>query len=270
MKSTQSGINYQENAWWFIIANGQIVLQPQGSFVPYGNLDDLPLPEQLVCNKVKIGVYHASPCYLIELSEPSDVGLGEYTDLRFLLGRVDDSLFDMAGRAFQIALFYKTHQYCGQCGEKMQPINWEIAMKCYHCQHRCYPRVSPCIIVGIRKENKILLALHQRHKKNNRPVFTVLAGFVDAGETLENCVEREVYEESNIKVKNIEYVTSQPWPFPHSLMMGFLAEYDSGEIKIDKRELCSAAWYDVDNLPDLPNPGTLARKLIDKMVTQSH
>lgn len=268
MKSTQSSINYQENAWWFIIAKGQIVLQPQGDFIPYGNLEDLPFPAQLASEKIKIGVYQSSPCYLVRLPDQSDVGLGEYTDLRFLLGRVDDALFNMTGRAFQMVLFYQTHQYCGQCGEKMQAINWEVAMKCYHCQHRCYPRVSPCIIVGIRKDNKILLALHQRHKKNNLPIYTVLAGFVEAGETLEACVQREVYEESHIKVKNIEYVTSQPWPFPHSLMMGFIAEYESGEIKIDSRELCSADWYDVNNLPDLPNQGTLARQLINTIVTQ--
>ena len=268
MKSTKLKVNYQENAWWFIIAKGQIVLQPQGNFVPYGNLDDLPIPGQLISNKIKIGEYQASPCYLVELSEQLDVGLGEYSNLRFLLGRVEDALFDMAGRAFQIALFYQTHQYCGQCGEKMQAIHWEIAMKCYHCQHRCYPRVSPCIIVGIRKKNKILLALHQRHKKDNMPIFTILAGFTEPGETLESCVRREVYEESGIKIKNLQYITSQPWPFPHSLMMGYIAEYESGEIKIDPKELCSAAWYETDNLPVLPNSGTLARKLIDKLVAQ--
>ena len=268
MKSTKLNINYQQDAWWFIIAKGQIVLQPQGDFIPYGNLDDLPIPAQLISNKIKIGEYQSSPCYLVELSEQLDVGLGEYSSLRFLLGRVKDALFDMAGRAFQIALFYRTHQYCGQCGEKMHAIDWEIAMKCYHCQHRCYPRISPCIIVGIRKENKILLALHQRHQKSNSPVFTVLAGFTEPGETLEHCVQREVYEESGIKIKKIQYVTSQPWPFPHSLMMGYIAEYESGEIKIDPRELCSAAWYEVDKLPVIPNSGTLAKKLIDKLVSQ--
>lgn len=268
MKSKELDLNYQENAWWFIVAKGQIVLQPQGNFIPYGNLDDLPFPDSLIRNKIKIGEYQASPCYLVELSEQLDVGLGEYSSLRFLLGRVEDGLFDMAGRAFQISLFYQTHKYCGQCGKEMHVIDWEIAMKCYHCQHRCYPRVSPCIIVGIRKGKKILLALHQRHKKNNAPVYTVLAGFTEPGETLENCVRREVYEESGIKVKNIQYVTSQPWPFPHSLMMGYIAEYESGDINIDPRELCSAAWYEVDNLPVLPNPGTLARKLIDQLVRQ--
>ena len=269
MKSTSLNINFQENAWWFIIANDQILLQPQGDFIPYGNLDDLPLSAELVTHKIKLGVYQSSPCYLVILPDQHDLGFGAYEDLRFLLGRVDDLLFDMAGRAFQIKLFYQTHQYCGQCGEKMHAIHWEVAMKCYHCQHRCYPRISPCIIVGIRKENKILLALHQRHQKNNHPIYTVLAGFVEAGETLEACIHREVYEEAHIKVKNIEYVGSQPWPFPHSLMMGYIADYESGEIRIDHKELCSADWYDMDNLPHVPDHGTLARQLINKLVTQS-
>ncbi|WP_413700132.1 NAD(+) diphosphatase [Psychromonas sp. KJ10-10] len=261
-------MNTEKNCWWFIVAEGQILLQPQGDFIPYGNLDDLSLDEALVSEKVELGHYQSSPCYLVEFKTQIDVGFGEYSDLRTLLGTVDDRLFDIAGRAFQISLFYKTHQFCGQCGEKMQAIDWEIAMQCQHCKHRCYPRVSPCIIVGIRKEKQILLALHRRHQKSNNQVYTVLAGFTEAGETLEHCVEREVYEESGIKITNIEYVTSQPWPFPHSLMMGFTADYLSGDIKIDPRELSSATWYDVDNLPALPVEGTLARKLINQMISQ--
>jgi NAD+ diphosphatase len=262
-------MNTQKNCWWFIIAQRQILLQPQGDLIPYGNLDDLPLTESLVSEKIEIGEYQSSPCYLVEFKEPLDIGFGEYTELSSLLGVVDDRLFDIAGRAFQLVLFYKTHRYCGQCGQEMQTIDWEIAMQCYQCKHRCYPRVSPCIIVGIRKENKILLALHRRHQKNNNLVYTVLAGFTEAGETLEHCVEREVFEESGIKINNIEYVTSQPWPFPHSLMMGYTADYLSGEIKIDPRELYSADWYDIDDLPNLPNKGTLARKLINRMISQA-
>lgn len=261
-------MNTEKNCWWFIIAEGQILLQPQGDFIPYGNLDDLSLDKALVSEKTELGHYQSSPCYLVEFKTQIDVGFGEYSDLRNLLGTVDDRLFDIAGRAFQISLFYKTHQFCGQCGEKMQAIDWEIAMQCQHCKHRCYPRVSPCIIVGIRKEKQILLALHRRHHKSNNQVYTVLAGFTEAGETLEHCVEREVYEESGIKINNIKYVTSQPWPFPHSLMMGYTADYLSGDIKIDPRELCSAAWYDINNLPALPVEGTLARKLINQMISE--
>lgn len=255
-----------QNAWWFFLSEGKLVALNKGDFIPFGDITELPFPEGVTSNKRLLGTYQEQPCYLVEVEASSDVGLGEYVTLRSLLGRMNDRLFDMAGRAFQMALFYKTHQFCGQCGHKMKEIDWEIAMKCYHCQHRVYPRVSPCIIVAIRKEKKILLALHQRHQKSNYPVYTTLAGFTEAGETLETCVEREVFEEVGIKVKNIQYVTSQPWPFPHSLMMGFTADYDSGEIKVDENELIEANWYNIDDLPVIPKYGTIARKLIDKMV----
>jgi len=256
-------VSMKKNCWWFIVAQGQILLQPQGELVPYGNLDDLPLTEEMVAGKVKIGEYQSSPCYLVELEQQLDVGFGEYSDLRSMMGVVDDRLFDMAGRAFQLAHFYQTHQFCGQCGHKMHKIDWEVATKCYECNHRCYPRVSPCMIVAVGKGKQILLALHRRHQQDNLNIYTTLAGFTEAGETLEQCVEREVFEEVGLKVKDINYVASQPWPFPHSLMMGYTAEYLSGEIKIDPRELASAAWYDIDDLPNLPNEGTIARKLIN-------
>jgi NAD+ diphosphatase len=263
--TTHSQKSTERDAWWFFVSEGEIVLQPQGEFIPYGNLQDLPISKEMTKNKIKLGTFQSSPCYLLSLDKKPDIGMGEYLGLRSILGKVNDELFDMAGRALQIALFYKTHQYCGQCATPMRTIKWENAMHCDSCGHRVYPRVSPCIIVAIRKENQILLALHKRHNADN-PMFTVLAGFTEAGETLEQCVEREVFEESAIRIKNIEYVKSQPWPFPHSLMMGFVADYESGEIKVDPRELVSASWYDLDNLPKIPNIGTIARKLINKVI----
>ena len=262
--------SHPRDAWWFIISKNEIVLQPQGRFIPYGNTNDLPFSSNLVKTKIKIGMLESSPCYLISLPEQVDMGLGEYVSLRSILGKVDDALFYMAGRALQLNLFYKTHQFCGQCGSNMFPIKWEFAMQCPNddCSHRCYPRISPCMIVAIRKDKQILLALHKRHNTDN-PIFTNLAGFTEAGETMEECVEREVFEESNLKVTNIQYVASQPWPFPHSLMMGFVADYASGEINVDPHELTNAAWYDIDNLPPLPNIGTIARKLINKVVEEA-
>ena len=257
-------ITADENAWWFVLSQGKLVALDKGDFIPFGCIDELPFPAAMTNNKRLLGHYADNPCYLVEVEGSLDIGLGEYVTLRSLLGRVHDLLFDMAGRALQISLFYKTHQFCGQCGQTMQPIDWEVAMKCYHCQHRTYPRVSPCIIVAIRKGKQILLALHNRHQKDNYPVYTTLAGFTEAGETLEACVEREVFEEVGLKIKNIKYIASQPWPFPHSLMMGFTADYASGEINIDPHELIAAAWYEVDNLPVIPRHGTIARKLIEK------
>ena len=124
------------------------------------------------------------------------------------------------------------------------------------------------LLSAIRKDKEILLALHQRHYQSNDEIYTVLAGFAEAGETLEECLLREVYEEVGIKVKNIRYVRSQPWPFPHSLMMAYIADYDSGDICVDADEIYSAAWYAKDNLPTLPNKGTVARELINQVLAE--
>ncbi len=266
--STELMNSDQKKSWWFIIANNEIVLEPQARFIPYGSIKDLSFSNLLVKNKINIGIFEYSPCYLISLENKIDIGIGEYTQLRAILGKVDDPLFAIAGRALQLDLFYKTHQFCGQCGHKMHPSNCEFAMQCANnkCKHLCYPRISPCVIVAICKGKQILLALHKRHSLDTK-ILTNLAGFVEAGETLEQCIEREIFEESNIKVKNIQYVASQPWPFPHSLMMGFIADYASGDIKVDPTELISAQWYDFNDLPPLPNIGTIARKLINKVVS---
>ncbi|MGL4085564.1 NAD(+) diphosphatase, partial [Escherichia coli] len=154
-------------------------------------------------------------------------------------------------------------KYCGYCGHEMYPSKTEWAMLCSHCRERYYPQIAPCIIVAIRRDDSILLAQHTRHRNG---VHTVLAGFVEVGETLEQAVAREVMEESGIKVKNLRYVTSQPWPFPQSLMTAFMAEYDSGEIVIDPKELLEANWYRYDDFPLLPPPGTVARRLIEDTV----
>ena len=175
----------------------------------------------------------------------------------------DVGLFQLAGRGVQLAEFYRSHKYCGYCGHTMHPSKTEWAMLCSHCRERYYPQIAPCIIVAIRREDSILLAQHTRHRNG---IHTVLAGFVEVGETLEQAVAREVMEESSIKVKNLRYVTSQPWPFPMSLMTAFMAEYDSGEIVIDQKELLEANWYRYDDLPLLPPPGTVARRLIEDTV----
>jgi len=141
-------------------------------------------------------------------------------------------------------------------------VSWEMAMHCHTCQHRSYPRVSPCIIVAIRHQNKILLAQGPQHLKSG--FFSTLAGFVESGETLEEAVHREVFEEVGVKIKNVEYFNSQPWPFPHSLMVGYLAEFESGDIVVDGKEILKADWFDIDNLPIVPPKFSIAGRLIEE------
>jgi NAD+ diphosphatase len=182
--------------------------------------------------------------------------------LRQLLNE-DPGLFQLAGRGVQLAEFYRSHRWCGYCGHEMHASKREFACLCSHCRERYYPQIAPCIIVAIRRGDEILLANHARQRNN---IYTVLAGFVEVGETIEQAVAREVMEESNVRVKNVRYVTSQPWPFPQSLMMAFMAEYDGGELQHDGKELLDAGWFRFDALPLLPPPGTVARRLIEDTV----
>ncbi len=165
----------------------------------------------------------------------------------------------LAARARSLALWVKSMNYCSACGGKLADAKDETAVDCPICSTRRYPSFSPAIIVLVTKGDKILLARHA-HRATN--VYTCLAGYVEQGETLEECVVREVFEEVSLKVKNVKYIKSQPWPFPNQLMFGYTCEWESGEIDIDTEELAEADWYTKDNLPDIPNHGTIARYLI--------
>lgn len=181
--------------------------------------------------------------------------------LRELLMVLPEQLFAEASRAWQYSAFLQTHQFCGRCGGRAHQLADEMATHCDACHHRCYPRVSPCIIVSIRHQNQILLAQGVRHQKTG--FFSTLAGFVESAESLEQAVHREVFEEVGIKVKNVRYFDSQAWPFPHSLMCGFLADYAGGELNPDPSEILSAHWFEPSNLPKTPPKVSIAGRLIE-------
>ena len=180
--------------------------------------------------------------------------------LRSLLGLIDDDTFRVAGLASQIINWDNTHRYCGQCGTLMEVKKDERAKICPKCGFVSFPRISPAIITAVIKDSCILLARAHRFPPG---LYSVLAGFVEPGETLEECLKREVREEVGIEVKNIMYFGSQPWPFPHSLMIAFTSDYAGGEINIDKNELGDAGWFSSSNLPQIPIRGTIARELIE-------
>ena len=164
-----------------------------------------------------------------------------------------------AGKAFQILYWDEHSHFCPVCGTAMEHQT-PIMKKCPNCGNEMYPPVSTAIIVLIRKGDEILLV----HARNFRGTFYgLVAGFLEAGETLEECVEREVFEETGLKVKNITYFSNQPWPYPSGLMVGFIADYESGEIKLQEDELTAAAFYSKDNLPEIPRKLSIARRLID-------
>lgn len=174
-----------------------------------------------------------------------------------------DALFAIACRAIQIINWDKNHQFCSRCGSNIIIKLDERAKVCHQCNLHFYPKFSPSIIVAIEKNDEILLA---RSPHFYPGMYSVLAGFVEPGESAEDTITREVYEEVGLQVHNLRYYGSQSWPFPDSFMIGFVADYLSGEIVIDNHEIEDARWFNVNNLPPLPSPASIARKLIEQFI----
>lgn len=160
--------------------------------------------------------------------------------LRSLFGALDDDLLGVAARAVQIAEWARTHRYCGACRAPMVRAEGERCMRCSHCSHLAYPRISPAMMVLIRKGEYVLLA---RHLQSAVDRFVPLAGFLEAGESIEESIHREVFEEVGLRVHNLRYFASQSWPFPHSLMLAFTADYLDGELRLDTTEIAEARWF---------------------------
>lgn len=175
--------------------------------------------------------------------------------LRSLLGVLDGEFLGLAGRAYQLAEWARTHRYCGACATPMKLATGDRSFVCPACGMTAYPRISPAMMVLIRKGDQVLLALHA-----NAPYkrFTALAGFLEAGESVEEAIHREVYEEVGLKVHNLQYFSSQSWPFPHSLMLAFTADYLEGEIRVDPNEIAEARWFGPDDeWPERPADGAM-------------
>jgi len=184
----------------------------------------------------------------------------ENRSLRSLLFVQQDYDFSVIGKASQIIDWYGSHQFCGSCGGSTEHHEIERAVCCLKCNNRFYPRINPCAIVLVVRGRKVLLARSARFRTG---FYSCLAGFIEIGETAEETVLREVKEEVGICVNNVRYIKSQSWPFPSQLMLGFIAEYESGEIEPEPEEIEEADWYDIDQLPNIPLPGiSVAGELI--------
>lgn len=183
----------------------------------------------------------------------------QWLGLRSQLEVLSSNEFQLAGRALQIAQWFYDHRYCGRCGRETRQDHVDRAKVCSPCDLRFYPRISPCMIVLVTRGDELLLAHHQR---SSRVMYSTLAGFVEAGESVEECVRREVMEEVGVRVGRLDYFHSQPWPFPNQLMLGFFAEYEAGDIRIDPTEIVDAKWFRYDELPQTPAPASVAGQLI--------
>jgi NAD+ diphosphatase len=188
----------------------------------------------------------------------------ELMNLRLLAAVVDANLFGIVGRAMHTCDWLTTSRFCGRCGTATKRHDGERSMLCPSCGLTVYPRISPAIITLVRKGDLALLASNAKFPS---AFYSTLAGFAEIGESLEETLVREVREEVGIVVKDVRYFGSQPWPFPNSLMIAFTAEWESGEIAVDPSELSDAKWFRADDLPMIPPPVSIARRLIDAWVS---
>lgn len=211
------------------------------------------------------------PCFSGEADANVALADGLVTlGLRQLFARFDPQIFGLISRAKQIVAWDRDHQFCGRCAAPMQTLPTERAKVCPACGLTSYPRLSPAIIVAVTRTGadgeEILLARNHRFPVGR---YSVIAGFVEPGESLEECVRREVCEEVGVDVTEIRYFGSQPWPFPHSLMLGFTARWVGGDIRLEESEIAEARWFGVDDLPQAPPKMSIARQLIDAFVAQN-
>jgi NAD+ diphosphatase len=250
-----------EPEWWFAFAGDKLLVHEESARITIPLLQDFSELHLMILRQHYLGQLGSQRCYAVEVADQvaPPVGL-VFEGLRQIYGRLDEDLFWIATRAIQILEWDKTHQYCGRCGAPMEVKKTERAKECPQCGLLHFPRLAPAIIVLIQRGRQLLLARSHRFPSG---MHSVLAGFVEPGETLEEAVVREVREEVGINIKDIRYFGSQPWPFPHSLMIGFTATYESGEITLEDPEIAEAGWFTADNLPSLPGKISIARKLID-------
>ena len=253
-------------AWWFTFQGNNLLVRLDSSSPGIPSVLDPGELGLTVLRQQYLGRLDHRDCYAIEVPEGVSPPEGmAFEGLRPLYGRLDEDLFWVAARAVQIVDWDRTHQFCGRCGVRMKTLLTERAKECPQCGLLHFPRLSPAIIVLIERGHELLLA-RSRHFAPG--VYSVLAGFVEPGESLEEAIVREVREEVGIIVRDIRYFGSQPWPFPHSLMVGFTATYAGGEITLDDSEIEDAAWFGVENLPTLPGKISIARKLIEWFIAR--
>lgn len=252
--------------YWFVVHGGKLLVTrgdsprlPASDSPPVAGIDAAAIHY--------FGDYAGQPCRLIvvetveQFGDPG--GEFEWRGLRSLFGVMPDAEVGLAGRALQLAEWTRTHRHCGCCGTPMTRQPGERAMVCPACGFTAYPRIAPAMMVLVRRDDRILLGRAPHFLPG---VYSALAGFVEAGESLEECVHREILEEVGITVTNLRYFRSQSWPFPHSLMLAFSADYADGELRPNPAELSDARWFALDELPQLPSRISISRALIDAAI----
>ena len=243
----------------FLFQSGRLLMHEAQLALPSGTVG---LGEAVAGRLQPIGLLDGRYCRAgwvdADVAPPSGY---QFVNLRSLFGVLDDATLAVAGRAAQLTEWARTHQFCGACARPTEAVAGERCRRCPGCGMTAYPRISPAMMVLIRKGDQVLLALHANTVTRR---YTALAGFLEAGETVEEAVHREVMEEVGLTVHNLRYFGSQSWPFPHSLMLAFTADYLDGEIRVDPNEIADARWFGPDDeWPERVTPVSIASALID-------
>ena len=244
----------------FLFQSGRLLVAEEGFALASGSIGLQALPfERLQPIGLLAGRYCQAGWVDPEMAPPPGY---QFVNLRSLFGVLDDATLAVAGRAAQLTEWARTHQFCGACARPTEAVAGERCRRCPDCGMMAYPRISPAMMVLIRKGDEVLLALHANTVSRR---YTALAGYLEAGETVEEAVHREVWEEVGLRVHNLRYFGSQSWPFPHSLMLAFTADYLDGEIRTDPSEIADARWFGAND--EWPEPVTpvvsIASVLID-------
>jgi NAD+ diphosphatase len=252
---------------WFVFRGAQILIARAEAGAQIPRIGD---PHELGLEAVRsqyLGTFGGAHCFVAEVAENVEAPPeAQWSGLRALFGALDDSLFALAGRAFQIMDWNRSNLFCGRCGTPTQIKPGERARQCPACGQLHYPRIAPAVMALIRRGSEFLLARSPHFPPG---MFSALAGFSEPGETLEQTLVREVKEEVGIDVANLRYFASQPWPFPHSLMIAFHCDYAGGEIAPDPGEIEAADWFNLNKLPQaLPSPISISRRLIEATLSE--
>jgi NAD+ diphosphatase len=249
---------------WFVFSSGGLVVREQGGEVTLPGDDDAGALGLDVSSVKHLGRLDDADAVAAWLEHDRALPATYATrGLRSLFGAVPDEVHAVAGRAAQVLEWAQTTRHCGRCAALTACVEGELCARCPACGLSAYPRIAPAIIVLVRRGDEALLARGARFPE---AFYSTLAGFSDVGESLEETLAREVREEVGVEVKNVRYFGSQPWPFPHSLMVGFTADWAGGEIQVDGQEIVDARWFRPESLPMLPGRMSIARKLIDAWV----
>lgn len=241
-----------------------LLVRVAGGRVAIGSVAGAGLPPTALF----VGTVGGRQCWAID-AEGEHRGSDDllFVDLMRLFADVDEAVWAAAGRAVQLVAWARNHRFCGHCGTPTEDSDHERARRCPSCGLLAFPRLAPAVIVLVeRGDGQALLARNARWPTD---MYSCLAGFVEPGESVEDALRREVFEEVGVRVGEVRYFSSQPWPFPHSLMLGFHADYADGEIACDGEEIADASWFASDRLPSVPGPVSIARELIDDWVARS-